>query len=397
MLKSNAFALTCIIFAWFELILPNMKLWFWNIPIRLSFNVWPCLVDGDEQRIATRVPAMLWRGCRLPDEYQHSRVDGAAVLLRASLCVGFYMAYLPATRPAATPDHSSLPPRPSRRNNRIGPEGIGPEGATSLAGPLATLTKLQWLELRYGPLVACGGVALGGREAGRRGNADGLGAREGGNTPLRHVHPSALPPADSLFPQSPVPARYDSRRPSPTQAQHPLQRVGPGGVARAAGRPAVPEAHRPWRRRSLGWAACRTWTSASQGVARRAGIILIILIIEIIVLFVIIYIIAFIVILGVTRWSQSHFDGQTYCNCEKGWWSWWHANGMAGLHQEDLFCWCCSAWSWAWTGRLGCGRWWVIARWSWRCCCFEHWIPNHGDFAFQINHNNSSNNRNNRQ
>ena len=79
-----------------------------------------------------------------------------------------------AQRPRLTT--SRLPPRPSCRNN-----GIGPEGATSLAGPLATLTKLQWLELRYCPLAACG-VALGGREAGRRGNADGLGAREGGNT-----------------------------------------------------------------------------------------------------------------------------------------------------------------------------------------------------------------------
>jgi hypothetical protein len=36
-----------------------LKLWFWNIPIQLSFNVWPSLVGGDEQRIATRVPAML--------------------------------------------------------------------------------------------------------------------------------------------------------------------------------------------------------------------------------------------------------------------------------------------------------------------------------------------------
>ena len=80
-----------------------------------------------------------------------------------------------AQRPRLTPP--PLPPRPSRRNN-----GIGPEGATSLAGPLATLTKLQWLELRYCPLAACGGVALGEREAGRRGNADGLSAREGANT-----------------------------------------------------------------------------------------------------------------------------------------------------------------------------------------------------------------------
>jgi hypothetical protein len=36
-----------------------LNLWFWNIPIRLSFNGWPSLVDGDEQRITTRVPAML--------------------------------------------------------------------------------------------------------------------------------------------------------------------------------------------------------------------------------------------------------------------------------------------------------------------------------------------------
>ncbi len=220
-----------------------------------------------------------------------------------------------AQRPRLTTPR--LPPRPSRRNCCI-----GPEGATSLAGPFVTLTKLQWLELRYGPP---GGMRGGGAWwTGGPGRAEGkygwARCREGGNTPLRHVHPSALPPADHLFPQSPSPSRYDSLRPSPTQAQHPRprQRVGPGGVARAVGRPAVPEPHRPWRRRSLGWADCRTWTSASQGVARRAGIILIILIIEIIVLFVIIYIIAVMVIIGVvstgTRCSRSHLDGQTYCN-----------------------------------------------------------------------------------
>jgi hypothetical protein len=79
-------------------------------------------------------------------------------------------------------------------------------------------------------------------------------------SPLRCVHPCALPRADSIFPHSPVPVRYDSRRPSPPQAQHPRtrQRVGPGGIPRAAGRPAVPEPRRPWGRRSLGWAACRT-------------------------------------------------------------------------------------------------------------------------------------------
>ncbi len=36
-----------------------LNLWFWNIPIRLSFNVWPSLVDGDEQGITTRVPTMM--------------------------------------------------------------------------------------------------------------------------------------------------------------------------------------------------------------------------------------------------------------------------------------------------------------------------------------------------
>jgi hypothetical protein len=36
-----------------------LNLWFRNIPTLLSFNVCPSLVDGDEQQIATRVPAML--------------------------------------------------------------------------------------------------------------------------------------------------------------------------------------------------------------------------------------------------------------------------------------------------------------------------------------------------
>jgi hypothetical protein len=36
-----------------------LNLWFWNTPIWLSFDVWLSLVDGDEQGIATRVPAML--------------------------------------------------------------------------------------------------------------------------------------------------------------------------------------------------------------------------------------------------------------------------------------------------------------------------------------------------
>ncbi len=95
-----------------------LNLWFWNIPIqvRLSFNVWPSLVDGDKQLIATHLPAMLWQGSLLHHEYQHSQVDGAAVLLRASLCFALYMARwpacLPSTRPAATPDPSSPSPTP---------------------------------------------------------------------------------------------------------------------------------------------------------------------------------------------------------------------------------------------------------------------------------------------
>ena len=65
-------------------------------------------------------------------------------------------------------------------------------------------------------------------------------------SPLRHVYLCTLPRADSLFPYSPVPVRYDSLLPSPPQAQHPRprQRVGPGGVARSAGRPVVPEPRR---------------------------------------------------------------------------------------------------------------------------------------------------------
>jgi hypothetical protein len=87
----------------------------------------------------------------------------------------------------------------------------------------------------------------GGRREGECGWARCQGARK--YSLLRHVHPSALPRADILFPHSPAPAPYDSRRSSPQQAQRPRprQRVGPGGVARAAGRPVVPE---PRRRRA---------------------------------------------------------------------------------------------------------------------------------------------------
>ncbi len=51
----------------------------------------------------------------------------------------------PACHARAQPPCPTPPPRPSRRDS-----GIGPEGATSLVGPLATLTKLEILDLRYG-------------------------------------------------------------------------------------------------------------------------------------------------------------------------------------------------------------------------------------------------------
>jgi hypothetical protein len=229
----------------------------------MSGHLWSMEMNSESQRVC-------WRCC---DEAAGSLMN---ISTRGSMalrcCFGRLFASLStwlacqrrAQRPRLTTPR--LPPRPSRRNNCIGP---GPEGATSLAGPLATLTKLQWLELRYGSPGGMRGVALGGREVGRRVNADGLGAREGGNTPLRHVHPSALPPADRHFPQSPAPARYDSRRPSPMQAQHPRprQRVGPGGVAREAGRPDVPELHRPWR----GVARSAEWPVVPEPRHRRAS------------------------------------------------------------------------------------------------------------------------------
>ena len=108
-----------------------------------------------------------------------------------------------AQLPHLTTPWPLLPPSPSRRNS-----GIGPEGATSLAGPLATLTTLQWLELRYCPLAACGGVALGEREAGRRGHADGLSAREGVNTLHFATSIPALCRAQTAsFPTPPSPSR----------------------------------------------------------------------------------------------------------------------------------------------------------------------------------------------
>jgi hypothetical protein len=130
--------------------------------------------------------------------------------------------------------------------------------ATSPAGPLATLTQLQRLDLRYGPLAACGGVALGGREDWRRGNADGLGAREGGNT-LRFATSipalcstqtasfSTLPSPSAMTAGAPPLRRRNTLGPCRASAlaaflallgglQY-LNRVGPGGVARSAGRP----------------------------------------------------------------------------------------------------------------------------------------------------------------
>ncbi len=271
----------------------------------MSGHLWSMATNSESQRVCRRCCD---EAAGSPNEYQHSRVDGAARccfrLLFASLSTWLACQRLAQRLRLTTP---RLLPRPSRRNNCI-----GPEGATTFAGPLATLTKLRCLELRYGPLAV-------GRAEGESGWARCQGGRK--YYPLRHVRPSTLPCADSLFPHSLPPARYDSRRPSPPQAQRPRprQRVGTGGVARAAGRPVVPEPCRPWRRRSRGWAACRTWTSASPGIARRAGIFIIIVIIEIIVLFVIIYIIAIIVLIGVvfegTRWSRSHLGWQTCCNC----------------------------------------------------------------------------------
>jgi hypothetical protein len=217
----------------------------------MSGHLWSMQTNSELQRVC-------WRCC---DEAAGSPMN---ISTRGSMalwcCFGRLFAslstWLASQRCAqrTRPTTAQLPPRPSRRNN-----GIGPEGATSLAGPLAIHTKLQWLELRYGPLAACGGVALGGREAGRRGHADGLGAREGGRdySPLSHVHSSALPPADRLFPHSP--ASYprsrrntlDSGSASALAASLArlgglpyLNRVGPGGVARSAGRPVVPEPQR---------------------------------------------------------------------------------------------------------------------------------------------------------
>jgi hypothetical protein len=49
----------CLCHGYFMALHSFLNLWFWNIPIRLSFNAWPSLVDGDKQRIATRVQAMM--------------------------------------------------------------------------------------------------------------------------------------------------------------------------------------------------------------------------------------------------------------------------------------------------------------------------------------------------
>jgi hypothetical protein len=109
----------------------------------------------------------------------------------------------------------------------------------------------------------------GGRAEGKCGWARCQGGRE--YSQLRHVHPSALPPAESLFPHSP---RSPPPPPAMTAGAPPRSRcntlghgsasalagslaqlgglqylnsVGPGGVACSAGRPVVPE---PRRRRA---------------------------------------------------------------------------------------------------------------------------------------------------
>ncbi len=136
-----------------------------------------------------------------------------------------------------------------------------PEGATSLAGPLATLTKLQWLELRYSPLAACGreGGAwwTGGRAEGECGWAG-----EGRNTLcLAMSFPQPCRAQTASFPTSPPPPPMTAGAP-PRRRRNALcpgsalalaaslarlggmsylNCLGPGGVARAAGRPVVPE------------------------------------------------------------------------------------------------------------------------------------------------------------
>jgi hypothetical protein len=111
-------------------------------------------------------------------------------------------------------------------------------------------------------------VALGEREAGRRGNADGLSAREGANT----LHFATYIPAHcraqtASFPTPPSPSAMTAGAP-PRRRRNTLgpgsasalaaslallgglpylNRVGPGGVARSAGLPVVPE---PRRRRA---------------------------------------------------------------------------------------------------------------------------------------------------
>jgi hypothetical protein len=203
-------------------------------------------------------------------------------------------------------------------------------------GPSRPSPSFQWLELRYGTLAACGRVAHGGREAWRRGSADGFCAREGGNT-LRFATP--IPPLYSAqtasFPTPPPPPPMTAGAPprrrrkalGPGSASalaaslarlgglSYLNRVGPGGVARAAGRPVVPEPRR--RRASQGEQALFWLLPASVEFIKKPSMWLL-WSLRLLCFFVIIYIIAIIVLIGVvfkeTRWSRSHLGGQACCN-----------------------------------------------------------------------------------
>jgi hypothetical protein len=154
-----------------------------------------------------------------------------------------------------------LPPRPSSRNN-----GISPEGA-SLDGPLATLTNSSGLSSGTLPWRHVGGWSLVDERPG--GGEMRMGLVPGSEGILSASPSPSLHSAARRQPLSPLPrpVRYDIRRPprSKRNTLGPgsasalaaslallgglpyLNSVGPGGVARSAGRPVVPE---PRRRRA---------------------------------------------------------------------------------------------------------------------------------------------------